>query len=47
MKKLFIFQLKMKSLLVLDNTTTLNISKVKDKIKECRTTLSVIPSGLA
>ena len=37
----------MKSLLVLDYVTTQNTSKIKDKIKKCKTALSVIPSGLA
>ena len=37
----------MKTLLVLSNANTHNTSKVKDKIKQCETALSVISSGLA
>ena len=37
----------MKTLLVFGNATTHKISKVKDKIKECETALSVIQSELA
>ena len=33
-------------MLVLDNATTHNTNKVKDKIKECETYVSMIPSGL-
>ena len=46
MEKIFIFQLKMKKLLLLDNATTHKTSKIKDKINECETALSVIPSDL-
>ena len=46
MEKIFIFNIKWKTLLVLDNATNHKTSKVKDKIKECETALSVIPSGL-
>ena len=42
MKKNFIFQLKIKTLSVLDNATIHKTSKVKDKIKECETALWVI-----
>ena len=41
------FQLKMKNIFVQDNETTLKTIKVKDKINECETTLSIIPNGLA
>ena len=37
----------MKTLLVLDNATANKTSKVKDKIKECETELSVTSSSLA
>ena len=47
MEKIFIFNLKWKTLLILDNVTTHKTSKVKDKIKECETALSVTPSSLA
>ena len=33
-------------MLVLDNATTHNSNKVKEKIKECETYVSMIPSGL-
>ena len=36
----------MKTLLALDNVTTHKTSKVKDKMNECETALSVIPSAL-
>ena len=42
MKKIFIFLLKIKTLLVLYNTSTHKTSKVKDTIMECETVLSVI-----
>ena len=38
--------LKWETLLVLDNATTHKTSKVKDKIKECETALSLIPRDL-
>ena len=36
----------MKKILVLSNSTPHKTSKMKDKIKECETVLSVIPNGL-
>ena len=45
-RKYSFFYLKCKTLLVLDNATTQKTSKVKDKIKECETELSVIPNSL-
>ena len=39
--------LNWKTLLVLDNSTTHQTSKVKDKIKECEAALSEIPRCLA
>ena len=41
------FNLKWKTLPVLDNINTHKTRKVKANIKECRTALSLIPSGLA
>ena len=38
-EKLLHFQLKMKTLLVLNNATTRKTSKVKDNINECETAL--------
>ena len=32
--------------MVLDNATTRKISKVKEKFKDCNTSLLMIPSGL-
>ena len=46
MEEILIFNLKWKTLLVLDNATTHNTNKVKEKIKECETYASMIPSGL-
>ena len=46
MEKVLIFQLKMKNIIILDNAITHKPSKVNDKIKKCKTTLAVIPSGL-
>ena len=43
---IFIIQLKMKTLLVLDNAITHKTCKVNDKIKKCKTSISIIPSGL-
>ena len=40
-----IFNLKWKALLFLDNVVNHKSTKVKDKIKECETALSVIPSS--
>ena len=46
-EKIFIFfLLKWSTLLMLDNSTTQKTSKVKDKFKQCDTSLSMIPSGL-
>ena len=42
----YLFQLKMKSLLVRDNAIIHQTSKGKDKLKEYKTASSVIPSGL-
>ena len=46
MGKIFIINLKWKTLLVIYNVITHNTSKVKDKIKKCEITLSIIPNGL-
>ena len=46
MEKILIFNLNLNTLLVLDNATTHKTSKVKDKINECETALSGIPSAL-
>ena len=46
MKEILIFNLKWETLLVLDNATTYNTNKVKEKIKECETYVSMIPGGL-
>ena len=43
--KIFILNLKWKISVVLDNVATHKTSKVKDWIKECETTLSVILSS--
>ena len=45
-ESIFIFQLKMKTLLALDTAITHMKSKVKDKIKRYKIALLVIPSGL-
>ena len=45
-EEIFIFNLKWKTLLVLNNATTHKTSKAKDKIKECETALLVFSSGL-
>ena len=44
---ILIFNLKWKSLLVLSNATTHKKSIAKDKINECESALSVMPSDLA
>ena len=46
MEKIFIFNLKWKTLFVLDNVTPHYKNNVKDWIKECGTALSVISSRL-
>ena len=46
MEKILIFNLNLNTLQVLDNATTHKTSKVKDKINECETALSGIPSAL-
>ena len=45
-EKIFNFQFKMKKLLIFEITTTHKTCKVKNRIKECNTALSVISSGL-
>ena len=45
-RKYLFSNLKWKTLLVLHNATTHKTSRVKDKVKECETALSVIPSDL-
>ena len=45
MEKYF-FNLKWKTLLVLDNATTHKANKAKDNIKECEAVFQVTPSGL-
>ena len=44
--KYSLFGLKWRALLVLDNATSHMTSKVKEKLNECNTSLSMIPSGL-
>ena len=46
MDKILIFNLKWKTLLVLNNAAPIKTNKVKDCIKECGTALLTIPSGL-
>ena len=46
LEKIFVFGLKWRTLLVLDNATAHKTSKVKQKFKECDASLSMIPSGL-
>ena len=46
MKEILFFYLKWKTLLVLNNATTHNTNKVKEKIKECETYVLMILSGL-
>ena len=45
-KKYSFFNLKWKTLLVLDNATTHNTNKVKEKIIKCEAYVSMIPSGI-
>ena len=46
MQEIFIFGLKWKKLLVVDNASTDKTINVKEKLKECETAIWMMPSGL-